>query len=448
MNAENNSKDTGTSTALMTDMYEYTMLDAALQDGTAGRRSVFEVYTRHLPAGRRYGVVAGTGRILDALADFHLSEDELRFLSDRHIVSQTAIDWLEHFRFTGTIRGYREGEIFFPDSPILQIEGSFGECTLLETLILSILNYDSAVASAASRMVTAAKGRPCMDMGARRANEYAAVAAARAAIVGGFQGTSNLLAAKLYGFKAIGTAAHSFTLLHDNEREAFQGQIQALGKGTTLLTDTYSIEEAVRTAVEVAGPELGGVRIDSGDLGSLAQQVRAQLDSLGATKATITVTNDLDEYAIASLQDAPVDSYGVGTMLVTGSGAPTCAMVYKLTERENSDGVMQAVAKKSVGKASVPGRKLAYRSYHNGVADAEHVISGAEDALAAYTPEQDWRDLLVTYVDHGQGKPEFQGEQAVLDAREHRAKALKELPINALSLMKGEPVLPTLVRTI
>lgn len=448
MNAENNSENTGASTALMTDMYEYTMLDAALQDGTAGRRSVFEVYTRHLPAGRRYAVVAGTGRILDALADFHLSEDELRFLSDRHIVSPTTIDWLEHFRFTGTIRGYREGEIFFPDSPILQVEGSFGECTLLETLILSILNYDSAVASAASRMVTAAKGRPCMDMGARRTNEYAAVAAARAAIVGGFQGTSNLLAAKRYGFKAIGTAAHSFTLLHDSEREAFQGQIQALGKRTTLLTDTYSIEEAVRTAVGVAGPELGGVRIDSGDLGSLAQQVRAQLDSLGAAKATITVTNDLDEYAIASLQDAPVDSYGVGTMLVTGSGAPTCAMVYKLTERENSSGNMEAVAKKSVGKASVPGRKLAYRSYHNGVADAEHVISGAEEALAAYTPEQDWRDLLVTYVDNGQCMPGYQGGQAVLDAREHRAKALEELPINALSLMKGEPVLPTLVRSI
>ena len=198
----------------------------------------------------------------------------------------------------------------------------------------------------------------------------------------------------------------------------------------------------------MAGPELGGVRIDSGDLGSLAQQVRAQLDSLGATKATITVTNDLDEYAIASLQDAPVDSYGVGTMLVTGSGAPTCAMVYKLTERENSNGNMEAVAKKSAGKASVPGRKLAYRSYHNGVADAEHVISGAEKALAAYAPEQDWRDLLVTYVDHGQSMPGYQGRQAVMDAREHRAKSLEELPINALSLMKGEPVLPTLVESI
>jgi len=162
------------SPALMTDMYEYTMLDAALKDGTADRKCVFEVFTRHLPEGRRYGVVAGTGRILDALEHFHLDEADLKFLVDRHVVSPETIKWLENFRFSGTIRGYREGEMFFPNSPILQVEGTFGECTLLETLILSVLNYDSAVASAASRMASAAKDRPCMDMGGRRTNEWAA----------------------------------------------------------------------------------------------------------------------------------------------------------------------------------------------------------------------------------------------------------------------------------
>ena len=350
------------SPALMTDMYEYTMLDAALKDGTANRPCVFEIFTRHLPAGRRYGVLAGTGRILDALEHFHLDDDDLAFLADRKIVSKETLDWLKDFRFTGSIKGYREGEMFFPNSPVLQVEGTFGECTLLETLLLSILNYDSAVASAASRMVSAAKDRPCMDMGGRRTNEWAAVAAARAAVVGGFQGTANLLAAQLYGLKAIGTAAHCFTLVHDSEREAFESQINALGKSTTLLVDTYNIEEAVKTAVEVAGPDLGGVRIDSGDLAAMAQRVRNELDALGATSTTITVTNDLDEYALAALQTAPVDSYGVGTMLVTGSGAPTCAMVYKLTERENADGIMEPVAKKSKDTATVPGRKLAYRS--------------------------------------------------------------------------------------
>ncbi|MBT1160313.1 nicotinate phosphoribosyltransferase [Bifidobacterium sp. SO1] len=431
------------SPALMTDMYEYTMLDATLRDGTTNRKCVFEVYTRHLPEGRRYGVTAGTGRILDALERFHLDDEDLRFLSDRKVVSPETIKWLENYRFSGSIKGYREGEMFFPNSPILQVEGTFGECTLLETLVLSILNYDSAVASAASRMVSAAKDRPCMDMGGRRTNEWAAVAAARAAVIGGFKGTANLLAAQMYGLKAIGTAAHCFTLVHDSERDAFASQIAALGKNTTLLVDTYNIEEAVKTAVEVAGPELGGIRIDSGDLASLAQRVRNQLDALGATNTKITVTNDLDEYALAALQTAPVDSYGVGTMLVTGSGAPTCAMVYKLTERENADGVMQPVAKKSKDKASIPGRKLAYRSYEYNLADCEHVISGSEDALAAYEPKDGWKDLLVDYVDHGQINPQYQGHDAIMAAHEYRARALAELPITAQSLMKGEPVIPT-----
>jgi len=429
--------------SLMTDMYEYTMLDATLQDGTANRPCVFEVFTRHLPEGRRYGVVAGIGRLLDALEDFHLDDADLKFLSDRHIVSRDTVKWLENYHFTGSIRGYREGEVYFPNSPILQVRGSFGECTLLETLILSILNYDSAVAAAASRMVTAAKNRPCMDMGGRRTNEWAAVAAARASIVGGFKGTANLLAAKLYDLPAIGTAAHCFTLVHDSERQAFESQIAALGTNTTLLVDTYNIEEAVKTAVEVAGPNLGGVRIDSGDLAALAQRVRNQLDALGATNTKITVTNDLDEYAIASLQTAPVDSYGVGTQLVTGSGAPTCAMVYKLTERANKDGRMEPVAKKSVDKATAPGAKLAFRSYEYSLADCEHVISGSESALENFVPGEGWEDLLTDFVVNGTVDSQFQGHDGLMASQDYHAKALAKLPITAQSLMRGEPVIPT-----
>lgn len=431
------------STALMTDMYEYTMLDAALKDGTADRKCVFEVFTRHLPLGRRYGVVAGTGRILDALEHFRLDEADLRFLSDRGIVSAETIKWLENFTFTGTIKGYREGEMFFPNSPVLEVEGTFGECTLLETLLLSILNYDSAVASAASRMVSAADDRPCMDMGSRRTNESSAIAAARAAAVGGFQGTSNLRAAQLYGLNVIGTSAHCFTLVHDSERDAFISQVKAMGANTTLLVDTYNIENAIKTAVEVAGPELGCVRIDSGDLASLAQRVRNQLDALGATNTKITVTNDLDEYALASLQSAPVDSYGVGTMLVTGSGAPTCAMVYKLTEREGENGEMVPVAKHSKNKATTPGRKLAFRSYEYDLADAEHVVCGSEEQLARFQPEEGWKDLMVTYVDHGKTDTQYQGSEAIVNAHNHCAQSLAELPITAQSLMKGDPSIPT-----
>lgn len=436
------------SPALMTDMYEYTMLDAALRDGTANRPCVFEIFTRHLPQGRRYGIVAGTGRILDALDNFHLDNDDLRFLADRHIVSRETLNWLEHFSFSGSIKGYREGDAFFPNSPILQVEGTFGECTLLETLFLSILNYDCAVASAASRMTSAANGRPCMDMGGRRTNEWAAVAAARAAVVGGFQGTANLLAARLYGLKAIGTAAHCFTLLHDSEREAFASQVAALGTDTTLLVDTYTIEEAVRTAVDVAGPELGGVRIDSGDLAAMAQRVRNQLDALGATHTTITVTNDLDEYALASLQTAPVDAYGVGTMLVTGSGAPTCGMVYKLAERADTDGTMRPVAKKSKDKATVPGRKLAFREYTYNLAECEHVVAGSEDALHGFTAPDNWRNLLVDYVNHGNIDPQYRGHDAIMAAHDYHARTMEQLPIAAQSLMKGEPVIPTMVTVL
>lgn len=435
--------------AMMTDMYEYTMLDAALRDGTAARHCVFEVFARHLPVGRRYGVVAGLGRIIELVQQFKPSASDLDFMLRRGVISKETAAWLENFRFTGTIRSYREGEVYFANSPILQVEGNFGECTLLETLLLSVLNYDSAVASAASRMSAAAGSRPCLDMGGRRTNENSALAAARAAIVGGFMGTANLAAAKKYDLPAIGTAAHSFTLLHDSERDAFESQVAALGKSTTVLTDTYNIEDAITTAVSVAGPELGAIRIDSGDLASLAQKARKQLDSLGATGTKITVTNDLDEYALAALATAPVDSYGVGTQLVIGSGAPTCAMVYKLVEREGGDGQMHPVAKKSFGKHTDGWRKRAVRAYeYDDLAQAELVVAGSQDQLREWTaPEgvSQIRDLQITAIDHGDVDTSLASKEALLEARDYHKKALGELPITALSLSSGEPAIPTQV---
>lgn len=439
---------TAISPALMTDMYEYTMLDAALRDGTAARHCVFEVFARHLPVGRRYGVVAGLGRIVELVQQFRPSTDDIDFMLRRNVISKGTATWLENFRFEGTIRAYREGEVYFPNSPILQVEGSFGECTLLETLLLSVLNYDSAVAAAASRMTSAAGDRPCLDMGGRRTNEYAAVAAARASIVGGFMGTANLAAAKKYDLPAIGTAAHSFTLLHDSEKNAFESQIAALGKSTTVLTDTYNIEDAITTAVEAAGPQLGAIRIDSGDLASLAQKARKQLDSLGAVNTKITVTNDLDEYALAALATAPVDSYGVGTQLVIGSGAPTCAMVYKLVEREGGDGHMHPVAKKSFGKSTDGWRKRGVRAYSYDLAQAELVVAGSTEKLDAWeAPEEvsQIRDLQITAIDHGDGDDSLATTEALFAAREYHKKALAELPITALSLSAGEPAIPTQV---
>ncbi|MFE0104030.1 nicotinate phosphoribosyltransferase [Streptomyces sp. NPDC059009] len=426
------------STALFTDHYELTMLQAALKAGTADRRSVFEVFTRRLPEGRRYGVVAGTGRVLDAVENFRFDADVIGFLRERRVVDEPTLKWLADYRFSGDVWGYPEGEVYFPGSPILRVEGSFAECVLLETVILSILNHDSAIAAAASRMASAAGERPLIEMGARRTHELAAVAASRAAYVGGFATTSDLAAGFRYDIPTVGTSAHAFTLLHDDERSAFEAQVASLGRGTTLLVDTYDVTQAVRTAVEVAGPELGAVRIDSGDLLLVAHRVRQQLDELGATDTKIIVTSDLDEYAIASLAAAPVDAYGVGTQLVTGSGHPTCSMVYKLVARAHSadpKAPLEAVAKKSLGaKSSVGGRKwAARRTDAQGVAEAEVIGTGPVPA------ELEDRQLLVQLIKGGSVVA-----REPLDAvRARHAQARGRLPLSATQLSRGEAVIPT-----
>ena len=426
-------------TSLLTDHYELTMLQAALASGTAHRRCTFEVFTRRLPAGRRYGVLAGTGRFLEGLQSFRFDDEDLSFLASRNVVNAQTLKYLENFRFTGNIRGYVEGEIFFPHSPVVQVEATFAEACILETYLLSILNYDSAVASAASRMTAAAGHRPCIEMGSRRAHERAAVSAARAAAIAGFTATSNLEAGKRYGLHTLGTSAHAFTLLYDSEREAFEAQLQSLGARTTLLADTYDVENAVRLGVELAGEELGGVRLDSGDLVASAQRVRELLDSLGNHNTKITVTSDLDEYAIASLAAAPVDSYGVGTRLVTGSGAPTSAMVYKLVERENTAGELEPVAKTSAGKRSLGGAKQAARRHNSlGIATAELIGTGNNPAALENT-----RDLIRDFVVSGELLPGFTGEEAVRNATERHSASLAELPESARRLSEGEPIIPT-----
>ncbi len=424
-----------TSTALLTDHYELTMLQAALHSGAARRHCVFEVFARRLPEGRRYGVVAGTGRLLEAVRDFRFGRAEIEQLRDADAVDSRALDYLSGYRFTGNIWGYAEGECFFPGSPLLVVEGTFAESVVLETVLLSILNYDAAIASAASRMTNAAGGRPCIEMGSRRTHEWAAVAAARAAYIAGFATTSNLEAGRTHGVPTAGTSAHSFTLLHDNEREAFAAQVASLGTGTTLLVDTFDVTAAVSLAVEIAGIGLGAVRLDSGDLLVQARQVRAQLDALGAKDTRIIVTSDLDEHSIAALAAAPVDAYGVGTALVTGSGAPTVGLVYKLVAREDESGRLVGVAKLSKDKHSVGGRKWAMRRINaRGVAEAEVVGIGE-------MPANDGNDraLLVELMRGG----EIIADLDLSTARARHEQSRAELPPRALQLSRGEPAIPT-----
>ncbi|MCA0250881.1 MAG: nicotinate phosphoribosyltransferase [Actinobacteria bacterium] len=428
------------STALLTDHYELTMVQAALRSGTAQRRSVFELFSRRLPTGRRYGIVAGVGRVLDAIEAFRFHPAEIDFLLSHKVVDERTADWLAAYRFAGDVWGYPEGEAYFPGSPVLTVEGSFAEAVVLETVLLSIYNYDCAVASAASRMIQMAGDRPCIEMGSRRANEQAAVVAARAAYAVGFAATSNLEAGRRYGIPTTGTAAHSFTLLHDSEEEAFAAQIAALGEGTTLLVDTYDVEAAIRTGVRLTEGRLGAVRLDSGDLAEQATEVRELLDSLGATRTRIIVTSDLDEYQLAALRSAPVDGYGIGTSLVTGSGAPTCSFVYKLVARATDDdpaSPLLPVAKKSQNKGSIGGRKFALRRLGpDGRAEAEVVGIGA-------TPADDGNDrpLLVELVRGG----EIVGREPLTAVRERHHRAVTELPPSARKMSRGEPVIETIM---
>ena len=427
-------------TALLTDHYELTMVRAAMGAGTAFRRSVFELFPRRLPEGRRYGVVAGVGRALDAVEDFRFDDEALSFLREHDIVNDDVAEWLAAYRFTGNMWGYPEGEVYFPGAPLLVVEGTFAEACILETVLLSIYNHDSAIASGASRMTAMAGDRPCIEMGSRRAHEWGAVAAARAAFVAGFAATSNLEAGRLYGVPTRGTAAHSFTLLHDTEEQAYVAQLKALGEDTTLLVDTYDVEEAIRTGVRLTEGRLGAIRLDSGDLAIMATQARDLLDDLGATKTRIIVTSDLDEWQIAALRGAPVDGYGVGTSVVTGSGHPTSGFVYKLVAKalsDESDAPLHPVAKKSANKNSIGGRKFAMRRLDaKGRAQAEIVGIGVPPAS-----DGDDRHLLVELIRKG----EIVGREPLEAARARHETSRAELPLAALRISKGDPAIPTII---
>jgi nicotinate phosphoribosyltransferase len=437
------------STALLTDHYELTMLAAALRSGAAQRPVVFEVFTRALPPGRRFGVLAGVGRLLDALTAFRFGSPELAFLRAAGVVDDATADWLGRYRFGGSIDAFAEGEPFFPGTPVLVVEGTFAECVLLETLVLSILNHDSAIAAAGARMVAAAGERPIIEMGSRRTHEVAAVAAARAAYLVGFAATSNLAAARRWGVPSAGTSAHAFTLVHDTEAAAFAAQVAALGPGTTLLVDTYDVPTAIAAAVAAAGPDLGAIRIDSGDLAAGARAARVQLDSLGATSTRIIATGDLDEHAIARLADAPVDGFGVGTSLVTGSGAPTAGFVYKLVEVAGAP-----VAKTSVGKSTRGGRKQVLRRLDaDGVAVADLIVpprpaapgEGGPAAAGDRAAGPRDRPLLVPLVRGGEVLDvTLTGPVGLARAREHHRAAVAELPGSARRTASGSPGLPVI----
>jgi nicotinate phosphoribosyltransferase len=416
---------------LHTDAYELTMLDAALRSGVADSPAVFEVFSRALPEGYRYGLFGGLGRLLDALVQFRFSDEHLAYLESVGLVSAPALDRLSTYRFTGDIDAYREGEVFFPFSPVLTVSGTFGEAIVAETLVLSVLNHDSAVATAASRMVDAARGRPVIEGGSRRTHEEAAVAAARAAYVAGCASTSNLEAGRRYDIPTAGTAAHAFVLAYESELQAFAAQVASQGPATTLLVDTYEVGEGIRNAVTVAGPGLGAIRIDSGDLVTEVVRARGLLDELGARDTRIIVSGDLDEHIIARIAETPVDAFMVGTRVVL---APTPGFVYKLVamgDRAEDRGALRPVAKRSVGKATTACPKRAYRRVDSeGRATAEHLLVDERDV-------SDGRPLQVRVFERG----EIVHAPSLHEIRSRAEASRAELADSAREAFDGPPAM-------
>jgi nicotinate phosphoribosyltransferase len=419
--------------SLLTDRYELSMLEGALISGVIDAKATFEVFTRSLTNGYRYGVLGGTGRLLDELATFRFDEPTISWLSTNRIVGPALASYLANYSFEGDVFGYLEGEVFTANSPVLRIEGRFADI-VLETLALSILNYDSGVATKATRVVRAAEGRRLIEMGSRRTNEDAAVAAARAAYIAGFDATSNLAAGLLYGVPTAGTASHAFILAHASERSAFEAQVEAQGPATTLLVDTFDTEAGTLLALEVAGNDLGAIRIDSGDMVNSSQRSRKLLDERGATNVKITLTGDLDEFIISELlaRDAAVDAFGVGTKLVTGFTPP--GFVFKLVAIQDHDD-MRPVAKRSVGKLSTGGAKNAYRLLSNGDATTELIV--VRDSHDARTSGA--RLLTHHLAQHGTSLVDSSTDAA----RHHAAVAISELPDEAFDLTDVTPVLVT-----
>lgn len=422
------------STALLTDRYELTMLDAARADGTIDRPCVFELFTRRLPEGRRYAVAAGLDRAIDAIASHRFDDEVLAALERDAVVSEPTLAWLAGYRFRGDAWALPEGEIVSPNVPAMTVSASFGDAVLLETVLLSVLNHDTAVASAASRMVVAADGRPLFEFGSRRTHEEAAVAAARAAVLVGFIGTSNLEAGRRYGLRTLGTSAHAFTLVHDDEPTAFRAQIAALGTRTTLLVDTFDVPQGIREAVAAGGPDLDAIRIDCGDPAAEAHHARALLDELGNHDTRIVMSGDLDEHRIDACRGAPIDAFGVGTAVVTGSGAPTAGFVYKLVARARErGGELEPVAKAGGGKATVGGWKAAARRFEDGVAVADVLHPWGRP------PPPGSRPLQVPVIAAGEALP----RPSFATSQQHHRDTLAELPASALDVSPGTVALPT-----
>jgi len=354
------------SSALLTDLYQLTMVQAYLKQGM-GDEAVFEFFVRRLPVQRGFLMAAGLEQVLDFLEQLHVSPAELEWLKQTGLISRSCLDYLETLRFSGDVHAIQEGTVFFPNEPILRVTAPLPQAQLVETRIMNLLNFQTLIASKAARSVLVAGGKPLIDFGLRRAHgAEAGLLAARASYLAGFAGTATVLAGMEYDIPIYGTMAHSFVQAHEDEKTAFEHFALAQPENAVLLIDTYDTEAAAHKVVALApslrqqGITVKGVRLDSGDLADHARKVRRILDQGGLPQVQILASGNLDEYRLQRLiaSGAPIDNFAVGTAMTTSADAPSLDCAYKLQEYAG-----RPCRKRSEGKATWPGPKQVYRQY-------------------------------------------------------------------------------------
>ena len=409
------------SSGLLTDWYQLTMLQAYVEAGMEDT-AVFEFFVRNVPPQRRFFMAAGLEQVVEFLEGLRFASWELEWISDSGRFSQSFVDYLEKIRFTGDLHAMYEGTVFFPNEPIARIAAPLPQAQLVETRLINLLHYQTLVASKAARMVLAASGKPVIDFGLRRAHgAEAGLLAARASYLAGFDGTATVLAGALFDIPVFGTMAHSFIQAHSNESDAFRHFADAQPENVILLLDTYDTEEGARKVVKMA-PDLKkkniaikGVRLDSGDLADHAYKVRSILDAGELDDTLITVSGNLDEYAIHALMEshAPIDQFAVGTKLTTSADRSYLDCAYKLQEYAG-----RACRKKSEGKATWPGRKQVYRQY-----DPDGRI--AIDVLTTVDDSQEGEALIQPVMEAGKRLGSL---PSLAQSRDHAADQISHLP--------------------
>lgn len=386
--------------ALFTDLYELTMA-AAYWDNNINSVATFDLFFRNLPESRSYLIACGIERALDYVLHLKFNNREIDYLRNLPVfnnISPIFFEYLSNLRFSGTVRAVPEGTFIFQNEPVMEITAPIIEAQIVETALLSVINFETMVASKAARIVQASEGRPVVEFGARRAHgPGAAVAGARAACIGGCAGTSNLEAGLLYGLPVYGTIAHSYIMAHDDEFEAYENFAKTFPDDVTLLIDTYDTIEGAKLAVKL-GSMVKAVRLDSGDIITLSKKVRRILDDAGMTETKIMASSDLNENKIREhiINGAPIDSYGIGSELITSKDAPSMPGVYKLVETQEN-GKKHYRIKLSSEKMNLPGQKQVYRLRGEDGKFQKDIIA----EMGEFDAEPDYSPLLATYIEDG-----------------------------------------------